>query len=465
MEFIKTKLKGVYIVEPKALGDNRGWFMETYNKGEFDKAGLKYTFVQDNQSFSAQKGILRGLHFQNRPMAQAKLVRCTSGAILDVAVDIRKGSDTYLQWVAVELSQENKRQLMIPRGYAHGFVTLSDNVMVQYKVDNLYSKECDRGIQWKDDSIGVEWGIENPILSEKDINSPLLKDSDANFTIKVLVTGYKGQLGYDVIKRLESEGYECLGVDIDEFDITNYEKAREFIAQYNPDVVVNCAAYTAVDKAEENKELCYNINVIGSENIARVCKEIDCKLVYISTDYVYEGTGNLPHKVSDIIAPKSVYGKTKYEGEQASAKHVDKLFIIRTSWVFGKNGNNFVKTMLKLASQRDKISVVNDQIGSPTYTHDLADFIFYIIKTDKYGIYHCSNEGYCSWCDFAKAIMQKSKLNAEIVGIPTNEYKTLAQRPLNSRLDKQCLIDCGYGIMPSWQDALDRYLEELNDVQ
>lgn len=465
MEFIKTKLKGVYIVEPNAIGDNRGWFMETYNKGEFDKAGLNYTFVQDNQSFSAQKGILRGLHFQNRPMAQAKLVRCTSGAILDVAVDIRKGSDTYLQWVAVELSQENKRQLMIPRGYAHGFVTLGDNVMVQYKVDNLYSKECDRGIQWKDDSIGVEWGIESPILSQKDINSPLLKDSDANFTIKVLVTGYKGQLGYDLIKRLEAEGYECLGVDIDEFDITDYEKTRDFITHYDPDVVVNCAAYTAVDKAEENKEQCYNINVIGSENIAKVCQEIDCKLVYISTDYVYDGSGSLPHKVTDVIAPKSVYGKTKYEGEQVSAKHVEKLFIIRTSWVFGKNGNNFVKTMLKLAAERDKISVVNDQIGSPTYTHDLADFIFYIINTDKYGVYHCSNEGYCSWCDFARAIMQKSKLNVEIVGIPTSDYKTLAQRPLNSRLDKQCLIDCGYGIMPSWQNALERYLEELKDIQ
>lgn len=185
MKKIETKIPGVIIIEPDCHGDHRGWFMETYSTEKYKELGIDTVFVQDNQSFSAHKGTLRGLHFQNSPMAQAKLVRCTKGAVIDVAVDIRKGSPTYLQWVSVELSEENKRQFFIPRGFAHGFLTLTDNVEFEYKVDNLYSKECDRGIRYNDPSINVDWGgllngIE-PILSDKDINGPLLKDSDCNF--------------------------------------------------------------------------------------------------------------------------------------------------------------------------------------------------------------------------------------------------------------------------------------------
>lgn len=461
MNFIDTKLRGVKIVEPVAYGDNRGWFMETYNEGEFHKNNLYYNFVQDNQSFSAQKGVLRGLHFQNNPFAQAKLVRCTQGAILDVAVDIRKGSDTYLQYVSVELSAENKRQLLIPRGFAHGFVTLTDNVMVQYKVDNLYSKPHDRGIQYCDPSIGVKWDITNPILSVKDTTSPMLKDSDANFTIKVLVTGVKGQLGYDMVKKLTQEGFECKGIDIDDCDITDENAVKEYIVKYNPDVVVHCAAYTAVDRAEENEAACRKVNVEGSENIAKACRLIDAKMVYVSTDYVYGGAGENPFEVTDKIAPLNVYGKTKFEGEQACRRHLEKLFVVRTSWVFGKNGGNFVKTMLKLAGEKKELSVVSDQIGSPTYTVDLADFLFYIIQTDKYGTYHCSNEGYCSWNEFAKEIFRLAGKDVRVNEVLTKDYKSVAARPLNSRLSKKCLEECGFGKMPTWQDALDRYLKEI----
>ncbi|MGN0777185.1 MAG: dTDP-4-dehydrorhamnose 3,5-epimerase [Candidatus Ventricola sp.] len=181
MKRIDTKLPGVCIVEPQVFGDHRGYFMETYSTKAFADIGITNTFVQDNQSFTAQKGTLRGIHFQNAPMAQAKLVRVTRGAVLDVAVDLRKGSPTYRQWVGVELSAENKRMLFIPRGFGHGFVTLTDDVEFCYKVDNLYSRECDRGIRFSDPSIGVQWGVENPILSEKDTNSPMLADSDCNF--------------------------------------------------------------------------------------------------------------------------------------------------------------------------------------------------------------------------------------------------------------------------------------------
>ncbi|MDK2934964.1 MAG: dTDP-4-dehydrorhamnose 3,5-epimerase, partial [Clostridiales bacterium] len=182
MNLIKTELDGVYILEPKVFGDNRGWFMESYSKKVFKKIGLDINFVQDNHSYSALKGTLRGLHFQNNPMAQTKLVRCTRGKILDVAVDLRKGSSTYKKWIAVELSDENKRQLLIPKGFAHGFLTLTDDVEVQYKVDEYYSKEHDRSVRFDDPEIGVNWGIDNPILSEKDKNAPLLRDSDCNFT-------------------------------------------------------------------------------------------------------------------------------------------------------------------------------------------------------------------------------------------------------------------------------------------
>ena len=460
MNFEKTKLRGCYIVQPNAIGDNRGWFMETYNKCEFDKAGLVYDFVQDNQSFSKEKGILRGLHFQLQPMAQAKLVRCTSGSILDVAVDLRRGSDTYLQYVAVELSSENKRLLMIPRGFAHGFVTLTSDVMVQYKVDNIYSSKCDRGIQYNDPTIGVEWGEDSPILSNKDINSPLLVNSDENFTIKVLVTGCKGQLGHDVIKRLQSAGYECQGVDIEDFDITDENAVRDYVLAYNPDVVVHCSAYTAVDRAESDVDTCTRVNVIGSENIAKACKIIDTKMVYISTDYVYSGLGNTPFDVTDKEQPLSVYGKTKLAGEYACRAILDKLYVIRTSWVFGINGNNFINTMLKLAESRDELTVVADQIGSPTYTVDLADFIFYIINSDKYGTYHCTNEEECSWADFAEAIFARAGKSVNVNKIPSSDYVTAAVRPLNSRLSKKCLKDCGYGEMPKWMDALDRYMNE-----
>lgn len=462
MNVIDTKLKGVKVIEPVAHGDNRGWFMETYNQEAFRAAGLDYTFVQDNQSYSAQKGILRGLHFQNNPWAQAKLVRCTQGAILDVAVDIRKGSETYLQYVAVELSAENKKQLLIPRGFAHGFVTLTQDVMVQYKVDNVYHRESDRGIRYDDPQIGVQWGVDQPILSQKDTSSPLLRDSDANFTVKVLVTGAGGQLGFDMLRKLRAEGYDCLGADRSDFDIVDYDRTRAFVKAYRPDIVVHCAAYTAVNQAESDAERCAEINVKGSENLARVCREIGAKMVYISTDYVYDGSGEKPFCPHDAPAPLSVYGKTKLDGERACAAQTDRLFVIRTSWVFGINGNNFVKTMLKLGKERDCVRVVHDQIGSPTYTPDLADFIFYLMQTERYGTYHCTNEGYCSWYEFAREIFRLSGTDTRVEPIATADYPTPAVRPLNSRLDKQCLIECGYHALPAWQDALARYLREMN---
>ena len=279
--------------------------------------------------------------------------------------------------------------------------------------------------------------------------------------MKVLVTGFNGQLGFDVVKELNKRNIECKGVDFQDFDITDREQTLEYIKMYSPDAVVHCAAYTAVDKAEDDEECCRRVNVDGSENLALACKELDAKMLYVSTDYVYGGNGEVPFDVTDPTDPKSVYGKTKLEGENAVKNHVSKCFIVRTSWVFGINGNNFVKTMLRLGAERDMLSVVDDQIGSPTYTPDLARLICDLIFTEEYGTYHGTNENYCSWAEFAAEIMRLGGRKAQIKPIPSSEYPAKAQRPLNSRLSKACLDRIGVKRLPTWQDALERYMKEL----
>lgn len=460
MKVTKTKFKGLLIVETDVYGDHRGWFSETYTKSKFIDNGIDADFVQDNQSYSAQKDTLRGIHFQTNPKAQTKMIRCTRGAIIDTVVDLRKGSDTYKQWFSIELSAENKKQLFIPKGFGHAFLTITDDVEVQYKVDEYYSKEHDRSIKFNDPEIGIDWGTKNPILSEKDLNAPLLKDSDVNFSIKVLVTGVNGQLGYDVVKRLDELGIEATGANRNDFDISDKDQTQKYILKNMPDVVVHCAAYTAVDKAEDEKEKCYEINVEGTKNIAEACKQIDAKMVYISTDYVFDGQGVEPQSESKETNPVNHYGYSKEQGEQIVRDLLEKHFIIRTSWVYGKNGSNFVKTMLKLAQTKEEISVVNDQIGAPTYTKDLAVLICDMIQTTKYGTYHGINEGCCSWYEFALAIFKKCGVNIKVNPVPTSEYPTKAKRPLNSRLSKENLDKNGFKRLPLWRDALERYFEE-----
>ena len=278
--------------------------------------------------------------------------------------------------------------------------------------------------------------------------------------MKVLVTGINGQLGYDVVKCLEKREIECIGSGRQEFDITDQKAVEDFITKEAPDAVIHCAAYTAVDKAEEENDLCYKVNVEGTENIAKVCKKLDIKMLYISTDYVFLGTGEDYYKVSDKTAPVSCYGKTKLLGEEAVKKWLDKYFIVRISWVFGKNGNNFVKTMLRLGKEKEEISVVADQIGSPTYTADLAVLLCDMIETEKYGTYHATNEGICSWAEFAEEIFRIAKMQVKVNRITSEEYKTKAMRPKNSRLSKECLEQAGFKRLPKWQDALWRYLNE-----
>ena len=279
--------------------------------------------------------------------------------------------------------------------------------------------------------------------------------------LKILVTGAYGQLGHDILLNLAARGIEGIPADLAEFDITQAMATEQFILAHRPDAVIHCAAYTAVDKAEDDPELCRLINQTGSENIARACKQIDAKMVYVSTDYVYPGTGETPYETDAPTGPLSVYGKTKRAGEQAVQSLLERYFIVRTSWVFGKNGNNFVKTMLRLGKEREELNVVCDQVGSPTYTVDLARLLVDMALTDHYGIYHATNEGFCSWAEFAEAIFQKAGLTTRVNPVTTDQYPVRAHRPANSRLSKASLTQAGFALLPSWQDALDRYLVEL----
>ena len=284
--------------------------------------------------------------------------------------------------------------------------------------------------------------------------------------MKVLVTGASGQLGYDVVRELTKRGHEAIGVGSKEMDVTDAKMVEKVITDAKVDVVMHGAAYTAVDAAEDNEEQCRLVNANGTENIAAVCKKLDIPMVYISTDYVFDGQGTRPWEPEDERHPLNVYGQTKYEGELAVQKYLEKYFIVRIAWVFGINGNNFIKTMLKLSKTHDTLTVINDQIGSPTYTYDLARLLVDMMETDKYGIYHATNEGLCSWYEFAVEIFRQAGISMNVIPVTSAEYKAAkAKRPFNSRMNKDKLEENGFERLPQWQDALARYLEELKGAE
>lgn len=301
--------------------------------------------------------------------------------------------------------------------------------------------------------------------------------------MKFFVTGVNGQLGHDVVNEIAKRGMEAVGSDITEvysgmqdgsavctmpyrqLDITDAAAVMNVLKQSAPDVMVHCAAFTAVDAAEDNEAVCRKVNAEGTRNIAAVCKELDIKMVYISTDYVFDGTGERPWEPDDKQAPVSVYGQTKYEGELAVQELLEKYFIVRIAWVFGINGKNFVKTMLKLSESHDTLRVVNDQFGSPTYTFDLAKLLIDMALSEKYGVYHATNEGICSWYDFACAIFKTAGIPMNVQPVSTAEYGAKAKRPANSRMSKEKLSENGFERLPAWQDALERYLSILERMK
>lgn len=281
--------------------------------------------------------------------------------------------------------------------------------------------------------------------------------------MKVLVTGAKGQLGRDLMNELTRQGLEGIGVDIEEMDITDPDKCRSVIGQANVDAVIHCAAYTAVDAAEDQKELCQKINGQGTRNVAEACSRAGVKLMYISTDYVFDGQGTRPWEPDDERAPLNVYGQTKYEGELAIEELMDEYFIVRIAWVFGAAGKNFIKTMLRLGKEKGAVSVVNDQIGSPTYTYDLARLLVDMIQTERYGRYHATNEGECSWYEFACEIFRQAGLAVQVTPVTSEAFAAKAKRPANSRMSKEKLTENGFARLPAWQDALRRFLDVIKE--
>lgn len=282
--------------------------------------------------------------------------------------------------------------------------------------------------------------------------------------MRILVTGSRGQLGYDVCRELQKRRIAYCAASSQDMDITKADSVRKKILAYRPEAVIHCAAYTAVDRAEDEPGLAFAVNEGGTKNIAESCEQTGAKMIYISTDYVFPGTGTQAYEADAPAGPLNVYGQSKLAGELAVKESLRRYFIVRTSWVFGVNGNNFVKTMLQLSETRGRVRVVDDQVGSPTYTVDLASLLCDMVQTEKYGVYHASNEGECSWAEFARAVYEIAGRPTVVEPVETEAYmRTKARRPKNSRLGRQSLIDAGFSRLPCWQDALLRYLQEMND--
>ena len=476
MKKIETELQDCYIIEPDRFGDARGYFSPYFIDKNIEALGFKKV-VQASRSKSG-KGVIRGLHFQKNPKSQAKIVEVIKGSAIDVVVDMRIDSSSYGKHIAVKLTAENNRQLFVPRGFAHGFLSLEDDTIFQYLMDNDYTPKMEGGILWNDPDLGIDWdkmlkenGIEKPILSDKDVVHPFLKDSKVVFKRKqekYLITGIHGQLGYDIKRELIKNGIDyknILALGNDEMDITDSETVMKIVTEFHPDVIFHCAAWTAVDKAENMEDETYQVNVIGTKNVVEAAKAVDANIVYLSTDYVFDGKKEGVYEPEDSTCPLNVYGKTKYQGEEEVKKY-EKHFIVRTSWLFGMNGNNFIKTMLKLSETHEELNVVNDQIGSPTYTVDLAHLLVELAQTDLYGTYHGTNEEFCSWAELAEFVFEITNKKVKVNKVSTEEYLAItnasqALRPKNSKLDKTKLEEIGLGKLPTWKNAVERFCIEM----
>lgn len=277
----------------------------------------------------------------------------------------------------------------------------------------------------------------------------------------VLVTGISGQLGFDVVKELKSKGHEAVGVDRSVLDITDESAVSTYVKNLQPEAIIHCAAYTNVDAAETDQEGAYKVNALGTKYLAEAAKVVDAKMIYVSTDYVFDGAGTEPYEVDHPTKPLGVYGETKLAGEKLLQETLDKFYIVRTAWVYGINGNNFVKTMLKLAQDRKELGVVYDQVGSPTYTVDLARFLVELVESEKYGVYHASNEGVCSWHEFAVEIFHQAGLDIKVNPLTSDEFPRPAARPKYSVLSKKKIIEQGFAPLRDWKEALQDYLKEL----
>jgi dTDP-4-dehydrorhamnose reductase/dTDP-4-dehydrorhamnose 3,5-epimerase len=464
MVVIKTEFKDLYIIKPNIYNDDRGHFLETFNEDEFkDKTGLEIKFVQDNESES-KLGVLRGLHYQEGISAQSKLVRAVEGLVLDVVVDMRPDSDMFGKTFRIVLSSEDKTQLFIPKGFAHGFISLSKKSTFAYKCDNYYSAEFGVTLDAFDPSLNIDWVLpkDEILRSEKDAKDYL--SWDEAIKKKVLVIGI-GQLG----KCIMDEGFDnemnITYLTSEMLDITNEKHICEYFKKYHYDYVVNGAAYTNVDKAEVDNEINTDVNAWGPFYLATACKKYNMTFIHISSDYVFDGTQKVPYTEKDKLNPLNNYGKAKAKAEFAIEGMLDKYYILRTSWLFSEHGNNFVKTILKLGYEHDKIEVVGNQVGKPTYAGDLALFILVgLIMNDPkaYGLYHFAGEDEVSWYEFANIIIERTRMMTDVVR--NDNYGTvLAERPRYSVLDTKHLEDTFRVNMQSITNGIDIVIDNFDN--
>ena len=464
-EIEEIVFKDVKLIKPKVFEDERGFFLEVFNTEEFKKLGIDEFFVQDNHSKS-KRGVLRGLHFQTKH-SQGKLVRVIKGAIYDVVVDIRKNSSTYGEWYGVELDSKDRKMLYIPKGFAHGFLTLEDETEIEYKCTDIYAPQYDSGIMYNDSDLNIDWKleeyeIEELTLSEKDRKHQSFREYTESYQGDyVLLTGANGQLGQDFQKLFDRLGVKYVATDYQELDITNKEKVREYIENSNFTVVINCAAYNDVDRAEDEIEKCYALNSYAVKNLAEICKEKNIIFVTYSTDFVFDGEKEIPYTEEDIPNPLSVYSKSKLDGEKYSLEY-DKTFLIRTSWVFGMGNNNFCKQVINWSKDRDTLKIVDDQVSSPTYSKDLAEFSWDLIQTDKYGLYHFSNSGEASKYEQAEYILKKIDWNGKLERAKTDDFPLKAKRAKYSKLDSRKIEKIVDKKIPHWKEGIDRFLIEYD---
>jgi len=487
MNIIKTKLSDLLVIEPKVWGDDRGYFFESYSKSLLAKEGLEFEWIQDNEAYS-EKGVLRGLHYQKDPMAQTKLVRVAKGEVLDVVVDIRPKSPTYGESFSIILSGTNKKQLLVPKGFAHGYVVLSDRALFLYKVDNPYSKEHEAGIKFDDPALGIDWILskETLKLSEKDKVQPLFENHEPFSNNKknqpatkvkktksksVLVTGANGQLGQSFQKIANQyPSFDFHFYTSKELDITEGKAVESEVKKIEADILINCAAYTKVDDAEDHEEKNWNINVIATHNMAGICKRNDVLLVHYSSDYVYHSVeGEKMDELTPTI-PKGNYAKAKLRSEEVIDAVSPQAIIMRTSWVYSEFGHNFLKTMLSLGRQGKDLKVVNDQIGTPTYATDIAETTVKILQSikdnsttlDQPMILNYAGEGETNWYEFATHIFKSANLTVNLSGIPTEEYPTKAERPKWSMMDMTKIKD-QFGITPKfWKESVIECIDILD---
>jgi len=469
MEIIKTKFKDLLIIKPTKYVDDRGFFYETFNEKKFnDETGLNIKFVQDNESTS-HKGVLRGLHYQEGPFAQSKLVRVIKGSVLDVVVDMRPDSDTFGEHFSIMLTVMGE-QLFVPKGFAHGFIALSEGTTFSYKCDNYYAPNFENGIFPFDKTLNIDWELKEwPLnslyslynLSEKDNQLQCWEEAIKK---KVLVIGLNGQLGrclYDLAG--EYEELDITFLDRAGFDITNQFDIMSHFSQNHYDYVVNASAYTNVDKAETNDDQNTKVNAWGPLHLATACKKYDITLIHISSDYVFDGSKDSNYNEMDKTNPLNNYGKAKVKSEVAISCTAPKHYIIRTSWLYSEYRENFVKTMLKLGKEHKSLEVVGNQIGKPTYAGDLADFILKEIivdNTKNYGIYHYAGSDELSWYEFANIIMERASFDTEIIR-NDNYAPSIARRPKKVSLNTDLTSNTFKLSMMSAKSGIDRVISKL----